>query len=536
MSRSKSRMSTTKNATCNIQSCNNQTEKNNEFCILHCKKSEYSSDFKDGTLAKFGKKLAEHIINIVNDHINDRSQFSDKPKIIMGSNAFLKYLDEEELKKNNLDSKLVKSTSIVLNAVKFPARKDQDKFDYLKLLNKVKSIHFLRCEFNTSDLDIEEVKCFFDQCDFNSNWYIYDTQLLANSPNSLYSKCNFHGEVTTNIENIENFSISNNLFSNCQFNEPLHFENTDFQSVVFIDLISPVNVGNLTIENCRFDEKFQIADVESDASLVINNVLFNSEFEVSNSRFNDVKITNCNFKTVSDFSKLICPNLEISNSRFDDVANFDYLKLVKEHDDINKFVEARFEYVTFMSTASFKNSTFNHGLDLATSIFKENPNFLNSEISLTGSNRETFRLIKNSFDKIGNHIEANQYFASEMKLYRMELLNTDKTKEKFIHNLNYYISEYGQNYWRPIWITLLVLFVFYLITIGFEKNYLYKIYPDVNNTISSISSTLNNFAKGFIPFKKVLKEGMELLSLFFGIILSGLTWQIIVAVKRQTRR
>ena len=56
--------------------------------------------------------------------------------------------------------------------------------------------------------------------------------------------------------------------------------------------------------------------------------------------------------------------------------------------------------------------------DLENINLKESPNFLNTKIEPKNTNRETFRITKDSFDKIGNHIEANKFFVYEMKKHK----------------------------------------------------------------------------------------------------------------------
>ena len=201
---------------------------------------------------------------------------------------------------------------------------------------------------------------------------------------------------------------------------------------------------------------------------------------------------------------------------------------------------AIFDYVTFGSTVSFRNSDFSNGLDIQNTNFKEHPNFLRSKIEFIGSNRETFRSIKNAFDKVGNHIEANKYFALELKKYKDELYdekNKDATRrEKFVFYLNEKVSDFGQDYWKPIKLLILSVLIYSFLIIGHERNWLYQMYPEVNGIFSIISSLVNSIAKGFIPFHKILRDGMEFISLIFGLILSGLIWQTVVAIKRHTRR
>ena len=161
---------------------------------------------------------------------------------------------------------------------------------------------------------------------------------------------------------------------------------------------------------------------------------------------------------------------------------------------------------------------------------------MNANINEKYSNRETFRIIKSSFDKIHNYIEANKYFAYEMKKYKEELKGTNKTQEKLILFLNEKISNYGQSYIWPIFYMIATSIIYYLLILGYENNILYEIHPSINGALEKISSFVNNVSKNISPFSKILKAGMEFVSLVFYIIFASLIWQTLVAVKRHTRR
>ena len=67
----------------------------------------------------------------------------------------------------------------------------------------------------------------------------------------------------------------------------------------------------------------------------------------------------------------------------------------------------------------------------------------------------------------------------------------------------------------------------------FYKTDIYSLPRD----ISMISDFLNNSARGFFPFSRFVekRKGFEFISLLFVIWFAILTWQIIVAVKRNTQ-
>ncbi|EOW9499008.1 hypothetical protein ACOCGS_003564, partial [Vibrio cholerae] len=195
-----------------------------------------------------------------------------------------------------------------------------------------------------------------------------------------------------------------------------------------------------------------------------------------------------------------------------------------------------FRYVTFLSFTNFRNATFSQGLDLEDTNLKEAPNFLNINLLSNNTNRETLRIIKHSFDKIGNHIEANKFFVLEMKKYKQELSVRPINQERLILLLNEKTSDFGQSYLLPIFWMFVFSVIYYLLILGHESNLLYNLVPSANKLIASVSNAVNGIAANIIPFKKLLREGMEFVSLLFYVIFASLTWQTIVAVKRHTRR
>lgn len=66
--------------------------------------------------------------------------------------------------------------------------------------------------------------------------------------------------------------------------------------------------------------------------------------------------------------------------------------------------------------ATDKNTNFKRLADFYSSQFAHF-----SDLAAERTDRETFRIIKHSFDAVGNHIEANKYFAHEMQACRREL-------------------------------------------------------------------------------------------------------------------
>lgn len=199
---------------------------------------------------------------------------------------------------------------------------------------------------------------------------------------------------------------------------------------------------------------------------------------------------------------------------------------------------ARFIYTTFMSFSNFRSTAFLSGLDFENSNLKEQPNFLKTYINPKNTNRETFRIVKHSFDDAGNNIEANKFFVEEMKAYRRELRSEGCSWfSRLILFLNRWISNFGSNYMLPIGWLIASIFLFSEI-IDWHSSFFIENKYFWNSSFDNLSIKANNFASSFLPLSRFLtgRSGVEFISLLFYILFAVLTWQIIVAVKRHTQR
>lgn len=228
--------------------------------------------------------------------------------------------------------------------------------------------------------------------------------------------------------------------------------------------------------------------------------------------------------------------LNVRRSIFEDFTGFEKCEFGIKGDETKSKVE--FEYVTFLNFTNFRKAKFFNGLDFEHTNLKESPNFLNAEIDEKFTNRETFRIIKDSFDKIGNQIEANKYYSHEMRKYKEELKASKvKSPERLIFWFNERVSNFGSSIGRPLFLILSCAIIYYLLVLGYENNLLYKYSNEnLNDWLSKISYQLNIFAKGIPPYGRFLKEGMEFVTLIFHIFFLTFTWHFIVAVKRCTKR
>lgn len=507
---------------CSNENCKNEPFLNFKECALHCEKKHINYNNIHSLSVNFYTELIKYIIAyVMKENKNFLNSFGKCNEL----HSFLTEKDQNNAWRNEKFRK-IGTLKIRFDNIYFPKQNEKDPRNYIDLLKLFGSLHFNYCQLNDNSLNLKEVKCFFQDCTFMNSWKINDCKLHDNENNVLFQNCTFEKSVYSTSESVINVP----LFYWCTFKDKINFEGTIFKEVVFIEHKRKALLDSISIKNCYFHKKFNLKNFKKIKEIQINYSVFESNFTViSGINFENVdqlNINRTNFQKTVDFSKTQFGSFNIQETTFCDLALLDQCC----------FNKAIFRDVIFNSIANFRDSKFTNGLDIEMANFKESPNFLKSQISLAGSKRETFRVIKNSFDKIGNSLEANRFYALEMRKYREELKETGKTWEKLVFWINDKVSEFGQNYIRPVIIILILAVIYYLITIGYENNLIYKIYPPINNIINITSDFINNIAKSIIPFQKILKEGMESISLLFSLIFGVLIWQTIIAVKRLTKR
>lgn len=503
---------------CAVDSCALNAYKDEKKCILHCNKKDYSHEWPS-RLAEFDSALIDLIGEQVGTDIN--------------IGLLKKFLNKEASA-----SKL----HITFNDISFPTWDSRDKFNYTRIFEYFGSIHFQKCRFASrtiGDFEGKNTKLFFQDCEFSKEWELQNIPVLENANDVIYQNCTFCEDVCASNNNDvkPNNRIDVQLFNDCTFEGELSFYQMNLLKPIFNNTSSfKSKINELVINRCGFGEDAKLTLNNCHINkVVIEDTKFNSKFEFKENEVEKFEITNSNFYGIVDAYKTRFKEFKVYKSIFDDFTGFERCEFGEKGENSISFMPI-FMYATFMSFVTFRRTKFHAGLDMEHTNLKEPPNYLNAEINPINSNRETFRIIKNSFDKIGNNIEANKFFVLEMQKYRAELRSSGGKQERFILLLNDLISGFGTNYLRPIVLIMLSAVMFALLEYSYESNALYSIHPPYNENIEFIVNHFNEAAKGVLPISKFLKEGMEFISLLFYFINAGLIWQTVVALKRHTRR
>ncbi|WP_421716008.1 pentapeptide repeat-containing protein [Arcobacter arenosus] len=351
-----------------------------------------------------------------------------------------------------------------------------------------------------------------------------------------FNNCVFLDYIFLENQKIEKVEIKRFSFINgCKFKKSINFDGLNF-----IDGITILNSNfenKLNFFNCNFNYLFEIVNsclnelnlinIKTQKSIEINYNLeksFNlniysvniNELKISGNNLNDLMFQSSKIKKlhIDDnhhklinyiFNKIeISEKSEIDNLILDNVKVNEYLLLdtyLKEKSTMikSKFAKTFFNNIKFSGITDFSEAEFSDnvnfklclfgevlfrktkflkGLDFSNSSFYKRNIFLGIEVNTT--NRETARIIKNSFEQQNNIIEANKFYALEMKEREKELSWKNDFFEKLIFSFHGLSSNHSQNWLLPIfWIVFFGLLNSYFQPLNFyTMNYVDVLYKE----------------------------------------------------------
>ncbi len=352
-----------------------------------------------------------------------------------------------------------------------------------------------------------------------------------------FRRCKFIGTLSF-IE----YSIKNLLFfDNCFFYDSLLFDRNIMNTLKFVN-------------GCDFNNN----SIFSCGAVFHNNLILSNAININQLNFNGTE-----FKGNADFSSLI--NLKVvdfSFAIFKKVFNFSQSSCIFQ---IN-FYATRFEDYLIFSNVKIKCQ-----FDLSNTLILSKSNFLKIEVSKL--NRETARIIKDSFEQQNNIISANDFYALEMKEREKELEKDLKEGENLfewlvfrIHGL---VSNHSQDGLLPLfWIisltfltsfmktidcnfhqisekivlsSIVISIIFFInINVSNTKKIYYLICSLVYYFIYSVFTkdfSLTIFSNLINPFSIMTgKEELSFGILLYKITIAYLIYQLIISIRQNTRR
>ena len=234
-------------------------------------------------------------------------------------------------------------------------------------------------------------------------------------------------------------------------------------------------IKNLLIQNIEIASKFYINKQDDKnkeptkiEQLTIKNSIFKENFKLYHCEIDRFIIKDTDFEKQADFSQSVFKKGFNSNTE-DNTIKFKALnfKGLALFGDCEFHQKVNFQYVTFEDNCHFKRSDFNKGLNLDDANIQKEINFLDikgldSKISMKYTSKETYRIIKYNFQKIGNQIEANKYHVLELQAQK-KTLSFKKFKDYpnlVIYWVHYLTSNFSSNWLLVLpWIGIVALIV-----------------------------------------------------------------------------
>jgi len=342
------------------------------------------------------------------------------------------------------------------------------------------------------------------------------------------------------------------IFKNCTFiNLTIKDTSEDVNKIDFIG----GTIENFNIKDCEIHAKFYInkqygenKEKASITNLVIKDTTFHENFKLHNSIVSKITIEDTDFKKHADFFKstFIKGSLEDDQeeqTHKDEIGfkaiNFKGLALFGDTEFQQKLI---FKYVTFESFSHFRKSKLPYGLDLDYANIQNEMNFfdveeLDTKEAKNNTSQETYRIIKHNFEKIGNKIEANKYFAFELeqKKINLEINKSSKWTDYIVFQINWLSSEFGTNWRRVLGLICCIGFM----TVGFVHFELLKqlfFHPSLFK-LEYVMKAVNEF----FQYLYILNKSEALIShpatlLFNKITLGYLYYQFLISIRKDTRK
>ncbi|WBE25075.1 hypothetical protein [Denitrificimonas caeni] len=435
---------------------------------------------------------------------------------------------------------VLEGQEVLLENITFPPQKTGNDPDYNKLFEPLTCLVFKDCSFYCNNISFyyPQNDIYFEGCSFHKHFYT-DFNFSLVLEGALFKSCNFQQGITLKGIPFEGGAV----FESCTISL-LKIENTKLSVAVFgkAGYYSPSTADEVYIYNSTLEEDF-ILNLANLSKIQFVDSTFKGKANLTACCIEDLQVTDTVFEKTFDLSASVVQRVNYTGVEFESFALYERATFGNKNSLLNHDQFAEFERVSFHKTANFRDAVFYIPVDLRNTVFLQTPTFLGSIFKSEAkrqTDRETFRIIKQSFVAVSNQIEADRIYALEMEAYRSELKrNNGDLWDVFLLNFNACISNHGQSYIRAsCWLFVCMSLIAFVLANDQLENQWIPTYISMPYWWLSMTQILNGFALGFLPFSK-LYEDREHLALFIMLAtfgLSGITWQLLVALRRHSRK
>ena len=364
----------------------------------------------------------------------------------------------------------------------------------------------------------------------------------------------------------------------CNFEDNVEFFNTTFNGKVYFNKCKIR--GNVSFVKSIFNDRFTFNDMKEINEIYLRFARFEKKVEFKESECNEIDLENTTFKDLADFYQSKFQIANFTKTDFEKVSVFSECEFNCDVD---------FKYTKFLGKAIFMDTVITGKLDLRNAIFEDDAYFLDitskkrdkkegqfigepTEVKV--ANRETARVIKSFYDYFNNIIEANKFYALEMKEREKELEEDKKNGKNLFEWLVFKIHGLASNHSQDWLLSLFWIFSFtfsfviqhyvncYLLTNTLEYilvdififlSFLYGSYLIIEH--EKINKfwyvgifyviygffikdwSLSVFSNQLNPFSIMTgKEHLTFGGLIYKVIIAYLIYQLIISIRQNTRR
>lgn len=315
--------------------------------------------------------------------------------------------------------------------------------------------------------------------------------------------------------------------------------------------------------NCTFNEKV-IININGENKIIFRECIFNKNV-IYKGIFSKIELIKCTFNDIVDFIELEkIFFLKIRFSLFKNIVSITKSNIEKFESSLNQFSESLFFSKISINIITLKSSYYKK------IVINDIKNFRQKEIMSDNiSDRETARIIKDSFEQQNNIIEANKYYALEMKKREEDLTEGKNFFEWLVFKVHGISSNHSQDWLLALFwimsftfsigtitnhfeeyhisfinlIPAFFIFIMSLIIASLEiefKNILLIIFGFISYGLYSIIScdfNLYNVTNHINPFSVMNSwDNITFSEFIFKVIIAYLIYQLIISIRQNTRR
>ena len=316
---------------------------------------------------------------------------------------------------------------------------------------------------------------------------------------------------------ITHFNLSNSEVSSLILDSvKLHGTTSIINSVFQVNEVLQ-NSSSFEVQNCTFFSNCEFSGSTFHADSEIANTRFKKEVNFQESEFNTLIIKESSFSGSVTFEKSSFKSLTVNSITFEQMCSWGNIKC----DGWSNFQSNQFKGQAF-----FSRSSFTYGPIFTGSSFEFCPVFHDTELPQSSEFRgvvyknindlnapPSYRTLKHAMNKISDKRQEALFHKLELRSIRKQ--KNTPASEKFFSWIYDKVSEYGQNYFKPLgWMFLCNSIAFLLYLIMIPRNVMMNSNTFFSESLHALKIIIINIVA---PFKLWFGREKLILSQVFGV-------------------